>query len=249
MYVVSTSDDGPGRAVAIQGTVPEFRELPEALSILDRHGATRTRDVLVDVGANIGTTALPAVLRHGFERVLAIEPEPENVRVLAASAALNGVGDRVEIVAAAASDQRGEAMFHRGRETKNGWRAGAGSLLGQGDADGRAVTLTTVDSELEDRGLAPSAVGLLWIDVQGHEGHVLQGAASLVERSTPVVFAVRPKKLAKAGRLDALIELVQAHYAHVVDLREPGAEALPSSSLAELVARTGTTDVLAFSAP
>lgn len=245
-YLVSTQDDGPGRALVVFGVTPELEILPRALSILRAHGETPEHGILVDVGANIGTTALPALLQHGFERAVAIEPEPENVRVLHANAALNCVQDRLDIVAAAASDEAGTVAFGRGKQTRRGWRAGAGSILAADREDAIEVSLVRIDDELESRRIEPASVGLLWLDVQGQEGHVLAGARSVVEAGRPVVFALRPGKLRKAGGLDPLLELVSEHYTYVADLRAEEDDVRPVSMLSELVASASTTDVLAF---
>lgn len=255
VYVVDVRDRGPGGALLLDGATPELDILPRALTILDERAAPRRRSWFVDVGANIGTTVVPAVARHGFERAIAIEPEPENVRVLRANVALNAVGDRVEVVAAAAGEVKGEAAFRRGRPVDAGWRAGAGALAigrpaGPGDP---TVAVVTVDSILAERAVAPADVGLLWLDVQGHEGSVLKGAETLLRDRAPVVFALRGRKLAKAGTLDYTLDTIEATYSHVVDLRpadERGTwqrDVRPASALREIVASRRTTDVLAFS--
>ena len=47
-------------------------------------------------------------------------------------------------------------------------------------------------------GQVADAVGLVWIDTEGHEGHVLAGAASLVDRGVPIVLELNGRWLAKA---------------------------------------------------
>lgn len=244
-YVVSVGDDGPGRALTIFGTTPEFDVMPRALSILHSNGTPTDGTVLVDVGANIGTTSLPAVQQHGFGRSIAIEPERENVRALRASVALNELEDRIDVVVAAAGAEPGTAPFRRGKRTRNGWRAGAGRLGVEGE-DVETVPVVTVDGELASRNVRPDRVGMLWIDVQGHEGHVLAGAPGLVRRACPVVFAVRPRKLARAGSLALLIELIRSRYAYVVDLRHGDCVPRPADRVEAVIGSTTTSDILAF---
>jgi hypothetical protein len=40
--------------------------------------------ILIDVGANVGVTTVPALCRFGFEKAIAIEPSPDNLRLLRA---------------------------------------------------------------------------------------------------------------------------------------------------------------------
>ena len=76
------------------------------LTALDSHAGISSLSGLkvLDVGANIGTVAVSLLVRHGVERIVAVEPDAENVRMLRANLALNGVQDRVEIHELALSD-------------------------------------------------------------------------------------------------------------------------------------------------
>src|SRR6202163_1121267 len=76
---------------------------------LVRHLAGRLRpgDVFIDVGAHIGLfSVLAAHLVGGSGRVVAFEPYPESRERLRRLADRNGLGDRIEIVAAALSDRK-----------------------------------------------------------------------------------------------------------------------------------------------
>lgn len=137
------------------------------------------RGVFVDVGANIGTTCLPALHVHEFRRAIAIEPEQSNARLLAANAALNGLSERITIHQVAASDRTGTLRLSIHPSNSGGHRVTEGA--------GQEVAATTLDSLLEAEGVSPADVGLLWIDVQGHELAVLRGAGSLLAARVPFV--------------------------------------------------------------
>src|SRR5262245_2250230 len=61
----------------------EFVVLDRAVETIRRSSAVGG-GLLVDVGANIGTTTIPAVTTCGFEAAVAIEPDPDNARLLRA---------------------------------------------------------------------------------------------------------------------------------------------------------------------
>ena len=54
--------------------------------------------VFLDIGANIGTTSISAVTKWGASRVLAVEPEAENFRLLRCNVILNDLDDRIDCV-------------------------------------------------------------------------------------------------------------------------------------------------------
>jgi FkbM family methyltransferase len=77
--------------------VREDYGVPEALSGL------RGRDV-IDVGANIGDTALYFVL-NGARKVIAVEPLPNVARCAEENVRLSGAADKVKVINAALSDE------------------------------------------------------------------------------------------------------------------------------------------------
>src|SRR5438093_288248 len=82
----------------------------------------------------------------------------------------------------ATPDERGCQTLHVGRS-----RRSKSSLVNasEGEAGGEAVEVTT--ARLDDLALEgffdPAEVGFLWLDVEGYECRVLQGASSVLERS------------------------------------------------------------------
>ena len=57
----------------------------------------------IDIGAHIGSVAIPLAIDHPDLRVIAVEPVPENAVVLRTNIEFNGLTDRVTVVEAAAS--------------------------------------------------------------------------------------------------------------------------------------------------
>ena len=257
-YLVSTSDDGVGKSLFVRGARSEMRLLDRSLQVLGALGLDNgIRDgAFVDVGANIGTTTITAMHSHGFARAIACEPEPHNQQLLELNLVANGLEDRVEICRAAVGD-RAETVQLRVERFRSGahevyfpgppMRPERGNVL----IDVKQVSL---DSLASTGTLDPARVTLLWMDAQGHEGHVLRGASSLTKRGVPVVLELFPKGLERHGGLDALKEAAAGSYTHYVVLRhvrtkaEAGFILHPIEELADeidrLLARASTTDVL-----
>jgi FkbM family methyltransferase len=255
LLLLSTRDHGISRQLICSGgRRPELVVLDRALTLLRPHGEAPPGSVLLDVGANVGTTALPALTRHGFGRVVAVEPDQDNARLLRAAIMLNGLEQRAEVIEAAASDEPGRQSFRRGRRGGDGWSSGVGRLRrGQSSDEGSIeVEVVTLDGILRACRIDPDDVGLLWVDTQGHEGHALAGAVDLARRGVPMVVALRPRKLRRAGGVEMLVDAV-SRYSTIVDLRRPTLKPVPDwrpnpgvVALEELLRSERSTDLLVF---
>lgn len=233
-----TGDKAMGRGFFMKGRRPEMRVLAYVAGVLPR----RVGDVFVDVGANIGTTTIPALVQHGFARAVAVEPEPGNVRLLKANLALNGLDDRVSVVAAGAGREAGTATMALSKVNVGGHRMIA---AGERILEEKAVRVPVL--ALDDMPEIPVGdVGLLWMDVQGLEGHVLAGASRLLARGVPLVFEFEPGGLRNVDGLDMLVDAVTGSYSHVYDARGRDTEPRPvREALEEAAQADGVRDFLA----
>jgi FkbM family methyltransferase len=246
-WLVSTTDSNIGRALFVKNDRKELRVIPRVLDALATVGVAPRRELLLDVGANIGTTSVDAVRRLGFARAVALEPEPENHLLLRLNAVLNGVDDRIEIHQVAVSDAEGVAPMDVGNTN-----SGAYTLVGSEGGGAATIEVPTVTLDgLADRGaFDPADVSLVWMDIEGFEVHALLGARGLLERGVPVVLELNPKLLRRAGRADDLAPLLAAHYTHVAEvgtLGDDDATAFaPVDALHALMERTAErhTDVV-----
>ncbi len=132
---------------------------------------------VVDVGANIGYYSILASELVGPEgRVIAIEPNSENCRLLLSTMRLQGRSN-ITLLPVACDTQTGWAYYstHIGSN---------GSLV---DNEDLLATPGTVVPTFRLEDLVDEPVGLLKIDVEGAEARVVAGARKLIERHRPVV--------------------------------------------------------------
>ncbi len=132
---------------------------------------------VVDVGANLGYYSLLASRLVGPSgRVIALEPNSENCRLLLSSLRLNG-STNVELLPVAADVATGWAYYstHVG---SNGGLIDAGDLLAH---PGVVVPTFRLDELVSGR------VDFLKMDVEGAEGRVMRGATGIIERDRPIV--------------------------------------------------------------
>jgi FkbM family methyltransferase len=143
----------------------------------------------VDVGACKGDFTIFAAGRVGpLGRVIAVEPEPANVRALRRSIARNRAHN-AEVHELALSDASGRAILHRidvsaGTDASSGWH----SLLagGTGVRHELEIETRTLDDLLADLGV--DHVDVLKIDVEGWEVAVLNGAGRTLGQIDPIVM-------------------------------------------------------------
>jgi FkbM family methyltransferase len=176
--------------------------------------------VVLEVGANIGTTTVEAVKVFGAEHVLAFEAEPENARMACCNLELNGLSESASVRCAAVSNESGDVGL-----ALSGYNRGDHRVLATGDetmGSKKHVATVTVPSvtldELAARGeIDPKALGLIWSDTQGHEGQVLAGGHSVLAAGVPLIVEYWPDALERAGGLELFEEAVSEHYSHFAD--------------------------------
>ncbi len=220
-FLVSSTDPNVGQSLFVRRRRGEMRVLERGMAVLERLGrAERARaGAFIDVGANIGTSVIPALRAHGFARGIACEPEARNYRLLRLNLVANHLEDRVRALQVAVSDTRGE----RGLVI-----AEHGSGLHELQPQKRRppkdqvvrVEVVTLDFLVERSLVEADGTGLVWIDTEGHEGQVLNGARRLLEQGVPVILEVNPPLLKRHRGTDLLRELADSYYTHVVDLRD-----------------------------
>jgi len=151
--------------------------------------------VVLDIGANVGIyTALAGIAVGPTGRVVALEPDPESALLLEQTVRANNLHN-VRIMRAAASDRNGRAKLFV-------------SYTNRGDnhlyASDPGRECVEVDCIRLDDFLAAeklSSVDVIKMDVQGFEGHVIEGLEKTL-RSSPrlkMLMEFWPQGLASAG--------------------------------------------------
>src|SRR3954470_5497891 len=153
----------------------EARERELAGELLrERHGEDRA---IVDVGAHVGLYALTWARRFPRARVIAIEPSPATCARLVRNVARNLL--TVEVHEVALADHIGDGDLH---VTDDDAYAGLSDTRRKPIRDLITVAVTTLDTIAADLRL-----GLVKIDVEGHEDDVIAGGRRSLLRDHPVL--------------------------------------------------------------
>jgi FkbM family methyltransferase len=177
------------------------------------------KGAMVDIGANIGTTAVTRLLLGHVDYVYAVEPDPANYACLVKTALDNHLLDRMSIDNVALGAYDGQATLMRadgiGRHRLLAGPSRHRSAL-------VSVTSMTFDSWADWRGCDPSRVTYVKCDTQGWEAHILRGARRwLSYKGITWELEICPRLLEKAGSsLTDLCGLLQDHFQWFVELRE-----------------------------
>jgi FkbM family methyltransferase len=227
-FFVSTRDRGVGLPVFVDGSL-DAAEMFAAIEILERSGRKPFRDernVFVDIGANIGTATIQAIVHHGAHGAVAFEPDEDNLRLLHHNLLANGLTERVTVIQAAVTDTIGPVAFEHATNNSGDHRvrvarAAADDVFAESTRAVTTVPGVTLDSQVQTGALQLDRVALVSIDTQGHEAHVLAGASSLCASDIPVMLEFWPYGLRAAAGSDRLRDILVRSYDRYVDLATP----------------------------
>lgn len=199
-YLVATADRDVSRLTFVERPF-DLPILTSAARLIREHtSASLEGREVIEVGANIGTTTIPLVTSFGVEHVHAFEPAPGNYRLLRLNIEANDLGTRVTARRLAISDRAGQLPFavpphHPGSSHV---------AVSHEDSNVEIVPCVTLDQILQQGLINGDRIGLVWIDTEGHELAVMEGARSL--GSVPVVIEYNPQHRSHIDRLDGVIQ-------------------------------------------
>lgn len=189
-------------------------------------------DVVADVGAYVGVYTVCVANRIGSTgRMIAFEPDPKNAAILTDHVRLNGLEDRVKIVAAAVGSHNGFVEFSSNQSE---------SHVSLAESDHSTSNLQRVPAVTLDHIFANDKLDVLKIDVEGFEEMVLRGAENLLtdpSRCPRTIFIeVHPYAWPELGvSSDSLLSFLNETGYHVKTLSGDVAQRI--ESYGEVIAR------------
>jgi FkbM family methyltransferase len=217
-----------------------------------------SRNVLIDAGANCGTTCIPIVHATGC-RALAIEPVAATFAQLRRNVESNSLGDKILLAKKAVAIQPGRLRMSvadtsgKSAVAPDRTEAGEAPLHGARITGYEEVEADTLSGIVAAAGLDAGEIAMVWSDVQGCELAVIESGSEFWARGTPLWAEVEPISLRRQGMLDGFADTVAAHFDRFIpsaELRRLGVAAVPHpiAEFPELVAALtpgeGSTDVL-----
>lgn len=136
----------------------------------------------VDIGANIGSHAILLGKRlNNSGKVIAIEPEQKNIKILNENISLNRLNN-VLVIKKACFFKKGKTFFYL---AKKGY--GEHSLIKKdNNSDKIEINIDKLDNIIKDLNIRK--VDLIKLDVEGSEANVLRGAKKILKRDHPKII-------------------------------------------------------------
>ena len=218
-YIASTSD----RVILDWMTLYERNWADEEMQVfyeLSRKyypGDASRRGWFIDIGANIGTTCIyyKKKLDENVD-ILAFEPEYNNYRVLSANLVLNGL-DKTSVEENFGLSERQE----QGKLHINPANPGQNSLLMDYGQDAEEIKMISLDEYVSEKGISPDDIKYIWIDTEGYEPVVLQGAVNTLKNGNiPVFMEFNPHLWSCAGLFEKMMEVLSGLYTRYIVIDE-----------------------------
>ena len=182
----------------------DYKVLSKAL----RHLKKKKRKYLVNVGAHVGTTLIPAIKNNLFSNYVAFEPSSDNFRLLTANINLNKIEKKGTLYNLALSRRISKSYLKKF------------DLNNSGDyrltkKNGEQVQLNKLDNFTNKMNKKNS---LIFIDAQGHEPEIFIGGKKTLKKKIPIVFEFMPS-IMNLKNPNILFNLIK-HYNYLTDLKD-----------------------------
>lgn len=162
----------------------------------------RSTGAFIDVGANSGVYSVLAGVIAPNRQILAFEPLPSAIETIERNIKENNLTGSVRLHKVALSNRTGRAPLHL-PDPAHGLLETSASLEA---AFKKIHRITEVElCKLDDLDI-PFEVGLIKVDIEGHEHAFLEGAMDTIRRNRPIIFC----EVLSVARLTAMTNFIRA---------------------------------------
>ena len=172
-------------------------------------GKKHSKSTLVNIGAHIGSTCIPAIKENKFKNSIAFEPTKKTFKLLQSNIFLNEVDDKIRAYNLAISNKKANLYLAIKR----------GNIGGNYISKNKQKNTEIVKSDILDNYTynLNKNNSLIFMDVEGHEPNIFLGAKKTIKKKIPIVFEFYPSLLDKNWIKN--FDLVFKNYRFFYDLR------------------------------
>jgi FkbM family methyltransferase len=171
-------------------------------------------DYFLDIGANIGfySVSMGAKIRaKGKGKVIAFEPFEGNYNRLKHNVELNNLDEYCILYQMGLSNENTDSLITLREDFDGGSNTGNASIVINEEIDGRfekvPVKLLKLDDFWKKHDYDKGKIGLIKMDIEGHEDFCLEGGASVISEHRPTILMEVNKPYYKARGVVSLDEL------------------------------------------
>lgn len=219
----------------------EFEFIKMSLDFLRSNGFLKagTGATVADVGANLGMISIALLRENEFRNALAFEPSPGSFRLLTKNVEQNGLNEKMSCFPFALSSTDGEIAFEIDESNSGDSRVRAGPVEGAMNEHRRRtaeVPAKRFDTFIRENAIDPAEIDLLWIDVQGHEGHFFKGAEEFfARRKVPVICEFWGYGIRRSGMsMTEYCDMIGRTFSRVFVLTDGRYESRPMDEISRL---------------
>lgn len=197
----------------LKGKPFQIEELQAAFEFVQGKGFALEGGTFLDIGANVGSSVISALMLQPFDNGFAIEAAPDNVRYLRANLALSDMLDRVTVAPVGISDHSGSSYLWKNLDNCGDYRlekAGASSTPKDALAGRESIPVSSLDDLARVHSIDATDVSFIWIDCQGSEGLIFDGGAQFFDEvRAPIFTEFWPYGLDRLGCSEAYFRFVE----------------------------------------
>ncbi|MGI8466940.1 MAG: FkbM family methyltransferase [Pyrinomonadaceae bacterium] len=203
----------------------EIEFIENSIRFLRKEGWLKNEigNTVLDIGANLGMIGIALVGKDFFEKAWAFEPSPKSFRLLEKNVAQNNLADKIKYFNLALSSENAALEFEIAADNSGDNRiklTGEKGRRGEQKRKTIEVAAVSFDNFLDNHPeIEKDAIDLIWLDIQGHEGHFFKGAKNFLKaRKIPCVSEFWSYGIGRAGMTRneycAILKTVFTHFYH-----------------------------------
>ena len=178
-YLVKTGDD-IAKYLYINNSW-NFHVLKKACKLLKKKRSVST---LINIGAHVGSTCIPAIKSKLFKQAIAFEPFPINFKLLETNIFLNSLEKNIEIHNVALSDKIKKSFIKQ-----FGINSGDCRILNKKEKNSHIIISHKLDQYTKRYNKNNS---IIFMYAQGHEPEIFLGAKKTIFKRIPIIAEFMP---------------------------------------------------------
>jgi FkbM family methyltransferase len=216
-YIFAKDDMGIGGSMAAfdvnfaEDSINDFFKLAEKF-----YRKRSTQGTFFDIGANIGTTSIYVKkIINPKLKVIGIEAGKQNYDLFRVNCIINGCED-ITVEQLAMGEHEEEGYFHYCLNNSGG------SMVSlENDNSNEKVRIMSLKQYCLEKGIAAHDIGYLWIDTEGFEARIIEGAKDVLkDNPIPLLHEYNPDNYERHNELQRYFNTIGEIYSSFICINE-----------------------------